>query len=237
MKIHQAVTITLSQTAFSYTCCINPYRTLTSVAVQGPQAVVQKLGGPVVPCTVGVWFPKRTCQFTKPWQLLWHKRNFRARTVQDLDLCGHTTPTVSPTRPTGVVQKLGGPVAPRTVDVQLSKHTCQLPRPWQLDWRKRHFRTLAVRDIEFGGHARPTRSASYSRCTAFKTHMPVPKVVTITLAQTAFPYTCCTDPYRTLTLEDVQDQQAVVPKLGDPVAACTVGVQFLKRTCQFTKPW
>ena len=37
---------------------------------------VLKLGGPVSPCTLGVRFRKRACQFTRSWGTVWRKRHF-----------------------------------------------------------------------------------------------------------------------------------------------------------------
>ena len=43
---------------------------------------VLKLGGPICLCTAGVWFQKLVCQFTRPWEALWHKQNFGTSTVR-----------------------------------------------------------------------------------------------------------------------------------------------------------
>ena len=47
----------------------------------GATGCAHNLGGPLLPCTLGVGFRKRACQFTRPWGALWLRGQFRTLVV------------------------------------------------------------------------------------------------------------------------------------------------------------
>ena len=212
-------------------------------SVEEPLAVYANLGGPVVPCTLGVRFQKRTCQFTRPWEALWRKRHLRTPAARL-----YTFPRPGLQVPLIVYTNLGCPAAPWTLGVRFRKWSRLFTRPWEAVWCKEHFRTPAVRLYTAPGPV-PRRSAtscvhksgrsrgtSYTRCMIPKTHMPFHQAMGSTLVQTAFSYTRITCLYFAGP-GPVQVPLAMYSNLGGAMAPCTLGVRFRKRTCQFTRQW
>ena len=76
-----------------------------------PLAVYTNLGGLAVPCTLGLQFRKRTCQFTRLWETLWHNRNLRTHAVR---LCTFMD-TGSGEEPIAVYANMGGRMVPCTL--------------------------------------------------------------------------------------------------------------------------
>ena len=68
-----------------------PYGSVQSQGGKRCTSSVLKLGGTVAPSTLGVQFPKRACQFTKPCGPVWRNPKFRTTAVWPMG-CGCSAP-------------------------------------------------------------------------------------------------------------------------------------------------
>ena len=138
----------LQRKAFSYCACTDLYRFPKSdpnSSIRLCVYILQKLVGPVVPCTPGVRHPDRSQMFTRRWRILCSERHFGTPLVR---IC--TAPLIrTGTAHLGYVYttctKLGDPVVPCTTGVRLPDRSRMFTRPWQTICSERHFRTPPVR--------------------------------------------------------------------------------------------
>ena len=104
-----------------------------------------KLGGPVDPCTTGVWFQDRSRMFTRPWQTICSELQVRTPPVRICTAPRNQTRTAHLGNVYTTCTKLGAPIGPCTTNVRLPDRSRMFTRPCQTICSERHFQTAPVR--------------------------------------------------------------------------------------------
>ena len=104
-----------------------------------------KLGGPALPCTIGVQLPHHSRMLTSWWRTMSSERHFRTPPVRICTAPRSWTGTAHLGYVYTTYTKLRGPGEPSTTSVRRPERSWMFFRPLQTIFSERHFRTPPVR--------------------------------------------------------------------------------------------